>query len=35
MGRLFRKSINLGSLPVNLSKSDVGSSWGIPGFRVG
>ena len=35
MGWSFRKSVNLGPLRVNLSKTGVGSSWGIPGFRVG
>ena len=35
MGFRFRKSINLGGgLKLNLSKSGVGASWGIPGFRV-
>ena len=35
MGLNFRKSINLGKgLRLNLSKSGVGASWGVPGFRV-
>ena len=35
MGFIFRKSIKLGGgLKINLSKSGVGASWGIPGFRV-
>lgn len=35
MGLNFRKSVNLGKgLRLNLSKSGVGASWGIPGFRV-
>jgi hypothetical protein len=35
MGLRFRKSINLGPLPINLSKSGVGFSLGVKGFRVG
>lgn len=35
MGLNFRKSVSLGKgLRLNLSKSGVGASWGIPGFRV-
>lgn len=35
MGIRFRKSIKLGKgLRLNLSKSGIGFSWGIPGFRV-
>ncbi|NLW17160.1 MAG: DUF4236 domain-containing protein [Firmicutes bacterium] len=35
MGFRFRKSINLGKgLRINLSKSGVGFSWGMPGFRI-
>lgn len=35
MGFRFRKSINLGGgLRVNLSKSGVGYSWGVKGYRV-
>ncbi|NLY53200.1 MAG: DUF4236 domain-containing protein [Firmicutes bacterium] len=35
MGLRFRKSIRLGKgLRINLSKSGVGFSWGIPGFRI-
>lgn len=34
MGFRFRKSINLGNgLRVNLSKSGIGYSWGVPGYR--
>ena len=34
MGYRFRKSINLGrGFKVNLSKSGIGYSWGIPGIR--
>ena len=34
MGFRFRKSINLGGgFRINLSKSGVGYSWGIPGYR--
>jgi hypothetical protein len=35
MGWSFRRSINLGPLRVNLSKSGVGYSVGGRGFRVG
>jgi len=35
MGWFFRKSINLGPVRMNLSKSGVGTSWGFPGFRFG
>lgn len=35
MGLKFRKSINLGGgFRINLSKSGVGYSWGIPGYRI-
>ncbi|GAA0063623.1 DUF4236 domain-containing protein [Clostridium sp. CTA-1] len=35
MGFRYRKSINLGGgFPINLSKSGVGYSWGVPGYRV-
>ena len=35
MGFRFRKSINLGGgFRINLSKSGVGYSWGVPGYRV-
>lgn len=35
MGFRFRKSFNLGlGFKVNLSKSGVGYSWGIPGYRI-
>ena len=35
MGFRFKKSINLGGgFKINLSKSGVGYSWGIPGYRV-
>lgn len=35
MGLRFRKSINLGGgFRINVSKSGVGYSWGIPGYRV-
>lgn len=35
MGVRFRKSINLGGgFRVNLSKSGIGYSWGIPGYRI-
>ena len=35
MGWSFRRSIRLGPLKFNLSKSGIGASLGIPGFRVG
>jgi hypothetical protein len=36
VGLTFRKSIRLpGGFRINLSKSGVGASWGIPGFRIG
>ena len=35
MGWSFRKSVNLGPLRVNLSKSGVGYSVGAGGFRTG
>jgi hypothetical protein len=31
----FRKSIKLGPLRLNLSKSGIGTSIGVPGFRIG
>ena len=35
MGFRFRKSINLGKgFKLNLSKSGVGYSWGVKGFRL-
>lgn len=35
MGLRFRKSINLGfGFRVNISKSGIGYSWGVPGYRV-
>lgn len=35
MGFRYRKSINLGGgFRINLSKSGVGYSWGVPGYRV-
>lgn len=35
MGWRFRKSINLGfGFRINLSKSGIGYSWGVPGYRV-
>ena len=35
MGWRYRKSINLGGgFRINLSKSGVGYSWGIPGYRI-
>jgi hypothetical protein len=35
MGWYLRKSVKLGPIRFNLSKSGVGASTGIPGFRVG
>ncbi len=34
MGLRFRKSINLGPLRINLSKSGIGFSLGVKGFRI-
>ena len=34
MGLRFRKSINIGPLRINFSKSGIGFSLGIKGFRV-
>ena len=34
MGLRFRKSINIGPLRINLSKSGIGISLGVKGFRV-
>ena len=34
MGLRYRKSINLGPLRLNLSKSGVGYSYGVKGYRV-
>ena len=35
MGLRFRKSINIGPLRINISKSGIGFSLGVKGFRVG
>src|SRR5690349_15188265 len=36
MGFTFRKTFRLpGGFNINLSKSGVGASWGVPGLRVG
>lgn len=35
MGFRFRKSVNIGPLRINFSKSGVGFSVGVKGFRVG
>lgn len=35
MGFRMRKSINLGGgFRINLSKSGIGYSWGVPGYRI-
>ncbi len=34
MGLRFRKSINIGPLRINFSKSGIGFSIGVKGFRV-
>ena len=34
MGFQFRKSINIGPLRINISKSGIGFSFGVKGFRV-
>lgn len=35
MGWSFRKRVKVGLMNVNISKSGVGTSWGIPGLRFG
>ncbi len=35
MGLRFRKSINIGPLRINFSKSGIGFSIGVKGFRIG
>ena len=35
MGFFFRKSINVGPVRINLSKSGIGISLGVTGARVG
>lgn len=35
MGFYFRKSVRLGPLRFNLSKSGIGTSVGVKGFRLG
>lgn len=35
MGLRFRKSINIGPLRINFSKSGIGFSLGVKGFRIG
>lgn len=35
MGWSFRKSYTLGPLRINLSKSGIGFSFGVPGLRAG
>ena len=34
MGWRYRKRVRLGPLNINLSRRGVGTSWGVPGFRV-
>jgi|688.fasta_scaffold28627_4 hypothetical protein len=34
MGWRFRRSVGLGPLRLNMSKSGLGYSWGVPGIRV-
>ena len=34
MGQRFRKSINIGPLRINFSKSGIGFSLGVKGFRI-
>lgn len=35
MGFRYKKSINLGGgIKINLSKSGIGYSWGVKGFRI-
>jgi hypothetical protein len=35
MGWSFRRSIRLGPFRFNLSKSGIGTSVGVPGYRIG
>ncbi len=35
MGFYYRKSVRVGPFRINLSKSGVGLSTGVPGFRTG
>jgi hypothetical protein len=35
MGFIFRRSITIGPFRINFSKSGVGASVGVPGFRTG
>ena len=35
MSFFFRKTINLGFLRINISKSGIGFSIGVPGARIG
>ena len=35
MGLRFRKSFNIGPLRINISKSGIGFSLGVKGFRIG
>lgn len=35
MGFTYRQSVRVGPFRINLSKSGVGLSTGIPGFRIG
>lgn len=34
MGWRYRKSVRMGPLNINLSRRGVGTSWGVPGFRI-
>jgi hypothetical protein len=35
MGWRWRRSENFGPFRVNASRSGIGTSWGVPGFRIG
>lgn len=35
MGLIFRKSLKFGPAKMNISRSGLGTSIGIPGFRIG
>lgn len=35
MGFIFRKSINLGPLRINIGKNGISLSTGVPGLRIG
>jgi hypothetical protein len=34
MGWSYRKRLRFGPMRINLSRSGIGTSWGVPGFRI-